>query len=161
MNKILSKTDFVAFMRKVSDEALVGVEGYTGYDSHVFRSYEEAKAKLDNGQLKWPAIQMGRISGRGSGKMDSNFDIKRVSFAVLYPAGDQDFEREDEAVDKALEVGWKLIERMLKYATRIDYVQRFSLDSITYDEVRSMLDQSAGVQFNLEIGSLRNLDNEF
>lgn len=161
MEKILSKSDLVQFLRKVSDESLASYPNYTGNANHVFRSYEEANAALDGGTLKWPTIQLGRIAGRGSGKMDSNYDIKRVSFAVLFPAGGQDFEKEEQAVDDALVVGWKIVEWMLKYATRIEYIQRFALDAVTYDEVRSTLDQSAGVQFNIELGSPRNLDNEF
>lgn len=161
MNKILSKTDLVEFIKKVSDESLASYPNYIGPASHVFRSYEEAKAALDNGKINWPVIQLGRVAGRGSGKMDSNYDIKRVSFAVLFPAGGQDFEKEDLAIDNALVVGWRIIEWMLKYATLNDYIQRFALDAVTYDEVRSTLDQSAGVQFNIELGSPRNLDNEF
>lgn len=158
MNKVLSKADWIAFLKLVCSE--VPQTGHSDAENHVYRSYTEASAALSNKKLRWPVIQTGSLTGRLTGQKDTFFDLKRLDFAVLFPAPNQNFDAEIDAIDNALEIGFKIIEKMIKHYTLLEYVQRLNTDSVSYQEVRSTLDQSVGVQFTIELGSQRGLDNE-
>lgn len=157
MERVITESSFYDFLDKVCKEVPSTMHSDT--ERHLWSSYEQASANINNKSIAYPLIALGSIQGGLASHGDSNYDIKNPTFTVLMPSQADDFDGHRAIRDQCLEIGMAILERFNQYRHTSEYLQRFNLNACRYSQAKGKYENHIGYIFQIEIGSPRRIKN--